>query len=203
MLQFSQFVAESHLDTLYVFDIDDTLFRTNILVHIRDANGRIVKSLNTQEFNQYKLQPSQRYDFSDFRDADKFERTSKPIIPMIVRLRILQKDIENTNSKIVMITGRSDFDDKDKFLDVFRRLGVDIDKIHIYRAGNLSVPESIADKKAAIVKTLLNTEKNYRHAVMYDDNIDNLETFKKLGSEFPDVSFTSYQAFHDGSLNHV
>jgi len=199
MIPFSQFLKNN---TLYVFDMDDTLFSTNTLVHVRDSSGKIVKSLNSAEFATHKLLPGQSYDSSEFEKADEFEMTSKPIVPMLARMKLFQTFSDATDSDITIVTGRADLDDKEKFLNVFRRLGIDIDKIHVYRVGNDRGPESIAVKKCKVIRRLLNSHK-YKHAFMYDDSLNNLNEFKNLNKEFPDISFSAYQAFHDGTVKTV
>lgn len=195
MISFKEFLKNN---TLYVFDMDDTLFSTNTLIHIRDSSGKIVKSINSAEFTTHKLLPGQSYDTSEFEKADQFEMTSKPIIPMLARMKLFQA----TDNDIVIVTGRADFDDKEKFLNVFRKLGIDIDRIHVYRVGNDHGPENIAVKKCKVIRRLLDTHK-YNHVVMYDDSLDNLNEFKNLNKEFTNISFNAYQAFHDGTVKVV
>ena len=202
MLKFSQFVTESVDSTLYVYDIDDTLFKTNARIYVKDLDGKIVKNLSNQEFNTHKLLPGQSYEFSEFTDSDKFDRTSRPIKKMIDNVKDTQKMIEGTSSKIIFLTARADFDDKERFLNVFRKRNIDMDKIHVYRAGNDLSIESTAEKKAKVIRDYLFSNK-FTKTCMYDDNVENLEGFKDLQVEFPNVSFDAYQVFHDGSTKRV
>jgi hypothetical protein len=202
MLDFTGYMKSMGARTLYVFDIDDTLFKTNALIHVRDASGKIVQSLGNQTYNTHKLLPGQTYDLSDFRQADRFEMTSKPIVRMLDRVKGYQKNVKDLNSKIIFVTARSDLDDKEKFLSVFRKFGIDIDNIHIYRVGNDNGPESTGEKKAKVVRGYLSSGE-YDTAYMFDDNLGNLDAFKDLGSDFPDISFFACQAFQDGSIKHA
>ena len=54
-----------------------------------------------------------------------------------------------------MNTARADFDDKNKFLNTFRNQNVDIDDIHVHRAGNIEGDEIPAVKKVKIIKRQL------------------------------------------------
>ena len=106
--------SEIQPSKLVIFDIDDTLVHTQTKVHVI-KNGQVVQSLNSHDFTHYKLQPGEEFDFGDFRNAKEFFEKSKPIIPMIDQLK---HDI-HTGNKVVMVTARADFDDRELFLDLF------------------------------------------------------------------------------------
>jgi len=202
ILTLNKYLLEESDHTLYIFDIDDTLFRTYAKIHVLDANGKIVRSLNNQEYNTYKVLPGQTLKFDEFRDSEKFDMTSRPITKMLNKVKFLQKQIAGTKSKIIFVTAREDFDDKEKFLNAFRKRKIDIDQIHVYRTGNDHGPESKGEKKAKVIRMYLSSG-DFMKTEMYDDNMENLEAFKSLQREFPDISFEAFQVFHDGSTNNV
>ena len=111
---------------LVIFDIDDTLVNTQTRVHVM-RDGQVVRSLNSHDFTHYQLKPGETFDFGDFTDAREFFNNARPIIPMIDQLK---HDI-NTGNKVVMVTARSDFDDKELFLDTFRKFGIDMSRVHV------------------------------------------------------------------------
>lgn len=170
---------------LVIFDIDDTLVYTQTKVHVIKDN-KIVASLNSHDFTHYKLKPGEKFDFGDFSNAKEFFDNSKPNIPMMNQLR---RDI-NTGNKVVMVTARSDFDDKELFLNTFRKFGVDIDKVHVYRAGN-SKQGTTEERKKSIIKTLLDKD-DYSKAIMYDDAKPNLNTFIELKKDHPRTRFYAW-----------
>ena len=170
---------------LVVFDIDDTLVNTQTKVHVV-KDGKIVNSLNSHDFTHYKLKPGESFDFEDFRNAREFFEKSKPIIPMMNQLK---RDIA-TGNKVVMVTARADFDDKELFLDTFRKYGVDIDKVHVYRAGN-SKQGTTEERKKLIIKSLLDKD-DYTKAIMYDDAKPNLHTFIELKKDHPRTRFYAW-----------
>ena len=198
MKSFIEFEKDSLDNTLFIFDIDDTLFKTNARVFVKDPSGKVIDRLSNQDFNTHTLLPGQSYEFSEFENANMFDMTSRPIKAMLDMVKHLQKKIEGTGSLITFITGRSDFDDKEKFLNVFRKRKIDIDKIHVHRVGNDRGPETLAVKKAKVTTMYLATGK-YKTTEMYDDSKENLEEFKSLQSSFPDVSFSAFQVFHNGT----
>jgi len=179
---------------LVVFDIDDTLVHTQTKVHVV-KDGQIIASLNSHDFTHYKLQPGESFDFEDFRNAKEFFEKSRPIIPMMNQLK---QDIA-TGNKVVMVTARADFDDRELFLNTFRKYDVDMSKVHVYRAGN-SKQGSTEERKKAIIKTLLDNG-NYTKAIMYDDAKPNLHTFIELKKDHPQTKFYAWHVSLQGDAS--
>ena len=179
---------------LVVFDIDDTLVHTQTKVHVV-KDGEVVDSLNSHDFTHYRLKPGEEFDFSGFRNAREFFEKSKPIIPMMNQLK---RDIA-TGNKVVMVTARADFDDKELFLDTFRKFGIDIDKVHVYRAGN-SKQGTTEERKKAIIKDLLDKD-DYSKAIMYDDAKPNLHTFMELKKDHPKTKFYAWHVSLEGEAS--
>jgi hypothetical protein len=180
---------------LTIFDIDDTLFHTTAEIKVI-KNGQIVRSLNNQEFNNYELQPGESFDFGEFRSAEKFNQESKPIRPMIAKLKAMLKNAGD--STVIMLTARADFDDKEKFLSTFEKYGIDMSRVHVHRAGNLPGDDIPAEKKAVWVRRYLDTGK-YSTVRLYDDSRTNLTVFKALEQEYPAVKFEAYYVDPRGS----
>lgn len=183
---------EIQLRKLVVFDIDDTLVHTQTQVHVIQ-NGKVINSLNSHDFTHYKLNPGEEFDFGDFRNAQEFFHKSRPIIPMMNQLK---QDI-NTGNKVVMVTARADFDDKELFLDTFRKYGVDMGKVHVYRAGNMKGNIQTEEKKKIIIRNLLD-QQPYTKAIMYDDAIPNLLSFIELKAEYPQTKFYAWHVSKEG-----
>jgi len=177
---------------LVIFDIDDTLVTTNTRVGVV-RNGKTVKTLDSHEFTLYKKQPGEEFDFGAFRDAEDFFKHAQPIAPMIEQLK---NDIA-TGNKVVMVTARSDFNNKEIFLKTFEQWHIDMNKVHVYRAGNDQDPVPIDEKKARIIRRLL-TGYPYNKAIMYDDSKPNLESFLKLHQEYPDIRFYAWHVDRSG-----
>ena len=204
MIKFTDYLEEARQrdikSSLHVFDIDDTLFHTQAKIHVKDRTGKTVQTLSNSEFNDHKLPAGHSYDFHEFRSADKFQTTSKPIHKMLNKVKAIHNNIRNyPNSKVIMNTARTDFDDKNKFLDTFRKHGVPIDHIHVHRAGNETEGELPAEKKNVVLRRYL--EKHpYGKVHMYDDSKTNLHHFLKLKREYPSTEFHAYHAQPDGSI---
>lgn len=180
---------------LVIFDIDDTLVHTQTKVHVV-KDGQVIKSLNSHDFTHYKLQPGESFDFGDFANAREFFENAKPIIPMINQLK---HDIA-TGNKVVMVTARADFNDRELFLDTFRKYGVDMSKVHVYRAGNMTIKVQTEEKKKIIIRDLLN-KAHYTKAIMYDDAVPNLQSFVELKKEYPQTKFYAWHVSLDGEAS--
>ncbi len=180
---------------LVIFDIDDTLVHTQTKVHVV-KDGQVTKELNSHEFTHYKLQPGEQFDFENFRNAKEFFTNSKPIIPMMNQLK---NDIA-TGNKVVMVTARADFDDRELFLDTFRKYGVNMNKVHVYRAGNMTGKMQTEEKKKIIIRNLLD-QGNYTKAIMYDDAEPNLQSFVELKKEYPQTKFYAWHVSLEGEAS--
>lgn len=184
--------------TLHAFDVDGTLMHTTARVHVRNAKGERTASLSHDEFNKHKLPAGHHYDFSEFRSAKKFSE-EKPIRPMLAKFKAINKNVENhPKSRVIINTARSDFDDKHHFARAWRKYGVDINKIHVERAGNIQGNTSVAEKKAQVMRKHLDSGR-YKSAHLYDDDTKNLHHFLKLKKEYPHIEFHAHQAHPDGS----
>jgi hypothetical protein len=196
MLSFRSFIAEERdpkSDTAHFTDMDDTLFHYDndkLRIHVRDQHGNHVQSLTNSQFNTHKLQPGHHYDFSEFRSAEKFGKTAKPIRKMLSKIKAIHKK----NKNVEIVTARSDFDDKDKFAHHMKRFGLDIHKMHVRRAGNLGLPP--AEGKKRIMSDQIR-KNGYKKAHLYDDSKANLNAFLSLKKDHPDVEFHAHHVDHD------
>lgn len=186
--------------TLTIFDIDETLFHTKAKVKVVKG-GKVVRELDNQEFNTYKRKPGEEYDFGNFKNAEYFRKTSTPVVKMINKAKAIVKAKKNPHSRAIICTARADFDDKEMFLQTFRDHGIDIDRMHVERAGNLGI-DSSAEAKKVVFRKYLNT-KNYVKARLYDDAMSNLKAFLDLKDEYPNIEFESWFVTHDGSVKRI
>ena len=185
--------------TLNVFDIDDTLFKTESKVLIV-KDGKTVRELASGEFNTYKLKPGEEYDFQQFRSGKHFHTTAKPIDNMIKRAqRAVASQIDNDKS--IIITARSDFVDKEPFLQKFREHGFPIDKVYIERAGNLQkiMPSAKTHITKGVVLLKYIKTGQFNKIRMWDDHEGNLDMLLKIGEKYPDITFEAYMVDEIGN----
>lgn len=196
MQTFSKFLLEkkdSTSDTAHFFDMDETIFthdNDKLKIHVNDPSGKRVASLTNKQFNTYKLPEKHKFDFSEFRSASTFEKSAKPIRPVLAKL----KAIHRNNKNVEIVTARSDFDDKERFGQHIRRFGIDINQIHVRRSGNLS--GMAAENKKKMISDLIN-KNGYRKVHLYDDSKENLSAFEALKRDHPNVEFNSHHVDYD------
>lgn len=171
------------IKSLYVFDIDDTLFRTSARARIVSTKGQ-VKYLSSEELKDYELSADEKICFAEFRDAKKFAEESQPIESMI---KIAQDCIKKTaeGSKTILLTARADLDCKTKFLEYLNSSGLDINHIYVERAGNL-LNLKTSEAKKLIISNYLKSDQ-YKKAYLFDDSLENIKSFVCLKKNFPAV----------------
>lgn len=167
-------------------DIDETTFHTYAKVKVLNRNGDIVRILDNQEFNTDVLKDGESYDFSEFQDSKVFYKTSQPIEPIVNKIQRMIDSIKRNGKleKVIFLTARSDFNDKNLFLKTFRQNGIDVDISNVYveRSGNLQNIKSVADRKRYVMLKYLQSG-DYTAVRMIDDDVHNLEVFRQLGIE--------------------
>jgi len=196
MLKFNEFLSEQTDRGLTIFDIDDTLFRTTAKVSVV-KDGKVIRELDNQEFNTYKLKPGEAFDFRQFASAELFRKTSTPIGRMIGRMKSILKKALKKGSRVIVVTARANFDKKEIFLDTFRAHGIDIDSSYVERAGNLNLGSPAKNKRFVFHKYLRSGQ--YKRIRLFDDSKQNLNSFMSLAKQYPDVSFEAW--FVDDSGN--
>lgn len=156
------------MSVLSVFDVDETLFKTKAKVLVR-SGGEVIAELSNKAFNSYVLDPGEEFDFSQFRSADYFAKTSEPILPMIRRLKAAM----DKGHHVRLLTARGDFDCKDTFLQSLAQHGIDPSRLHVDRAGNLSLGTSAQNKAYHFARYLATGV--YSMIRFYDDHKANLK----------------------------
>ena len=176
-------MTKKHIKSLYVFDIDDTLFQTTARAKVTNSKGE-VKFLNSEELKDFKIKDDETICFAEFKDSKKFANESRPIKPIIKRAQDCIKEAAN-GSKTILLTARSDFDCKDLFLEYLKSSGLDINHIYVERAGNFAKLKTAEAKKLIISKYLESHQ--YQAAYLFDDSMDNIQSFVQLKKIYPNI----------------
>lgn len=184
-------LASSYGKGITFIDIDETIFKTFAMIHVVDKEtGELIKKLNNQEFNTYKLKPGEEFKFHEFRNAKVFKETSIPIPKTVNRIKRMFQNIDQRGSKVILLTARANFDDKETFLSKFREVGIPIDKIYVERVGNFmespeiyrriiknqGMPKSVSDAKKKVIMDYISTGE-YRRVRLIDDDMKNIQDF--------------------------
>lgn len=189
-----QYTTESKYGrSLTIFDIDETLFHTTAKITVM-KDGKPIKALTNWEFNTYKLGNGESFDFGEFKNAQKFNQESRPIRPMLAKLKAIINS--SRDGRIIFLTAREDFDDKEVFLDTFRKYGIDMNRVYVHRAGNLKTG-TIAEKKVKIIDSYLETGV-YGRVRLYDDSEKNIVEFLAMKKNYSEIDFEGYLVQKDG-----
>ena len=159
-----------HADKVLVFDIDDTLIKSNAKVFVK-KNGKIVKRLDTQEYNTYVLRHGETFAYDEFKDLDKM--LNAEITPYF---KTMEREYKR-GVHISILTARAG---KKLIHDFFiKKSGIDIHPDLIFTIGDDMSNLSVAEKKAKCIRTLV--QYGYTTLIFFDDNVDNLTEVKSMG----------------------
>jgi hypothetical protein len=201
MKKFNEFLAEKAGKGLTIFDIDDTMFISKAKVRVKNTNTDKVKELTPQEYNNYKLGNNEVWDYGEFKSAKLFYQTATPIARMIEKAKAIIKNATARGSKVIIVTARSDMDNKDLFIKTFEAHGIPMKNVYVERAGNVGGKNSAANK-TVVFKKYLDTNK-YARVRLFDDHKDNLKALLDLKREYPNVEFFAYLADLKGSVKRI
>ena len=146
MDKFSKYLEEGNKG-LTIFDIDDTMFTTKARVLVKNTKGGKPIPLTPQMFNSYKLKKGEYYDYGEFKSSKIFFKTAIPIGKMIAKAKAIIRNATAKGSKVIIVTARSDMDDRDLFIRTFEEHGIPMDNVYVERAGNMSNKSSAAAKQ--------------------------------------------------------
>ena len=170
-------------------DIDETLLFTTAKINVM-KNGKVLKKLTNQEFNEYALGLGESFDFTEFEDSELFARTSLPNYPMINML----KDMYRDGTEVLLLTARGNFDCKETITKYFNDLGIPVghyldSKVHIARCGRdkYSAYGRSHTRKKHVIQKILAKRPDVTYIEMYDDSMENLRTFKTI--DFPSSAY--------------
>ena len=185
------------------FDIDETIFHTSALIWVM-KDGAVVKKLDNQDYNTYRLKPGESFDYREFGDAELFKKTSKIIVPTLKKIKAMMKNALRTGSRLALLTARQSFADMATFKRTFQNYGIWIDKIDINFAGDLSDATgcTTAEAKRQIVMNYL-SHGEYKRARLLDDNMENLKAFLSIAESVPSVSLTAYHIDENGKTKTI
>ena len=182
----TEFSREHYGSGITFIDIDETVFRTFAKILVK-KNGKIVRELDNQQFNSDVLGEGEEYDFHQFRDAKVFRQTSIPIPKTVNRIKKMLSQIkdQHTSSRIVFLTARADFDNKEEFLKTFEEHGIRMDRPNVFveRAGNMK-GGTVDSRKKKIMLDYIKTGK-FRRVRLLDDHMPNLKALKDIEKNLP------------------
>lgn len=155
---------------IILFDVDDTLIHTTACILVK-KKGKYVKKLTNKEYNNYKLNPGEEFDFKEFDDYKLLD--NEQLTPYFETL----KREYNKGTHIGIITARGNC----KMIKVFLlKKGIDIKDNLIFATDDpgLCLHGTIQERKAEVISILY--KRGYKKFIFFDDNEGNLKSAKAL-----------------------
>ncbi len=176
--------------TLNIFDLDDTLFVSSARIRVI-KDGEFVARVTTAEIKMYKDKPGIVFDMSEYESSKRFYDTATPIEKMLRRAELVVKH-QGRNSATIIITARSDLDDKDLFIEKFRMHNFPIDRIYVERSGNIGDGTLASDVTKPIVIKRYIDHNQFSKVRMWDDHEPNLKALLRMRESYPQIEFEPY-----------
>jgi hypothetical protein len=163
--------------TICVFDLDDTLVKTDAKIKVYEkTTGNLVDALTPEEFNGFINIHGHLLNFEDFNDLQLL-LNGKLIKENVYLLQQYAKKYP-----IGMITARGHLGSVLEFI-YERNLPINENLVFVVNDPADFSEKSIAEKKRRTFEKLI--EMGYDNFIYYDDNLDNLSAAKTLESEYP------------------
>mgnify|MGYP003114272892 FL=1 len=149
----------------FVFDFDDTLAKTNCKVYVTECSPHHAprsKELTPAEYNSYKLEEYEHFDYSDFRVDKKITEASA------TSLIHLAKEVHDENHDVYVLTARSNAcaDAIKQFLEKH-----EIKPKFVFCVGDTE--KAISQEKRSVLLTLI---QGYDRVYFYDDYKGNIDS---------------------------
>jgi hypothetical protein len=192
--------------SIHVFDLDDTLIRTEAQVRVLDETGLEARALTPAEFTTYSLAPGETFDFRDFGNVGILARG---VVVKYTRTIIDTIVARGTRSDFAILTARGDKRLHAPFLiRLFQGLfGIRLRNALIFNlsddrflrhkesrelpalfAGKTYAALSVPERKALVIGQDL-AARGYNDISLYDDSRENLDAFKVIHKAFPEVAY--------------
>lgn len=157
---------------LVIFDLDDTIIRTDAKIKIIDRKtGVIIRELSPEEFNLFRTKSTHILDFDDF-NCPEILRQGKFIFYVFDRL----KEYYNSGVPVAILTARSS---SEMVREFFLENGIDIhpDLVIAINDPMYDYTGSVAEMKKQAIKEFI--DDGYTDLIFFDDSEDNLRLAKE------------------------
>ena len=160
-------------DRLVIFDLDDTLIRTEAKIKIlHPKTKKVIKELTPSEFNTFEKKSGHILNFDDFEDPEIL-RQGKFIHSIFKKLKYYYR----IGIPVSIVTARSS---SEMVRDFFLSHSIDIhpDLVIAINDPDEELEGNIAERKSMAIKRLIDS--GYTDLIFFDDNEDNLRLAKNL-----------------------
>jgi hypothetical protein len=166
-------LKEIKKNRLIIFDLDDTLVKTEAKVKIiSHKTKKIIAELTPKDFNSFKKRSGHILNFDDFDDPEIL-RQGRLIHSIFSKLKYYY----NKGVPVSIVTARSSSDIVRSF---FLENGIDIhpDLVIAINDPSANLEGNIAERKQKAIRNLI--DDGYTNLIFFDDNEENLRLAKNL-----------------------
>ncbi len=154
--------------SLYVFDFDDTLARTEAYIYVTKKDGTEL-TLDPAEYAKYKERPGDQFDFRDFN------KMLKNPVAIKDNMRDLKNALSNPQNKVTVLTARG----------LAFPLRYYFKKQHNIRPYVVGVASADPKKKSDWIEKHI--KKGYTTIYFADDSSKNIRAVNALKRKYPNV----------------
>jgi len=156
---------------IILFDIDDTLIKSNAKIYVLNEQNQIIKKLTPAEYNTYVRNDGEHFSYDEF-DNEHILNEAK-----LTKFWDIMTEAYNSGFNVGIVTAR---EDKEMLIRFFLSRGVDINRYLIFPVGgnDCKFKGSIQDRKRQVIEHL--SARGYQNFVFYDDNENNLREVEKM-----------------------
>ena len=162
--------------TICIFDLDDTLVKTDAKIKVyQKETGDLLQSMTPEEFNGYVNLHGHILDFEDFND-----------LQILLGGKLIEKNVKILKEcarehPIGMITARSHLMSVLEFI-YEKRLPINEDLVFAVNDEKSGFSGNVANRKKQAFIELI--KRGFNDFIYYDDNLDNLRAAETLIEEF-------------------
>jgi len=162
--------------TICIFDLDDTLVKTDAKIKVyQKETGDLLQSMTPEEFNGYVNLHGHVLDFEDFND-----------LQILLGGKLIEKNVKILKEcaqehPIGMITARSHLMSVLEFI-YEKRLPIKENLVFAVNDEDSRFRGSVAERKKQAFIELI--ERGFNDFIYYDDNLDNLRAAETLIKEY-------------------
>lgn len=173
-ISFGFTVNNTTSNKIILFDLDDTIIHTTAEIRLF-KDGKFIRNISNQEFNNYTLQRGEHFDFGEFDDPNILAREE-----FTSYWKTLKREY-NKGTHVGILTARSDSKMiKQFFID--RGIRIKDELVIAINDPLLGLKGTIQERKAEAISVLANA--GYDLFIFFDDNEPNLEAAKKLEKQY-------------------
>lgn len=162
-----RFKVNNNINSLIIFDFDDTLGKTSARIKIKSTG----EAISSSEMSRSFMNREDELDFSEFRSEDLIE----PVFPNKRLINIFKQSIDLYGEEnVVIVTARRNPNPIKQFLTMFS-----LPLVRIYFIADDSRSSSLQKKE--IINRIVKQGK-YNEVIVYDDAEENLLSISSLHS---------------------